>query len=1236
MLENSTLKEYYININKLYNNAVNILTAINQSFHSSSSEITVNYTDVDDVKQTIRIPSFLYLENKIEQLDSNFSNLFNMPKSGEAWFHNTDDMYKLEMVQANSAPVKPTVNTDNILAYVKDTNIFKDLVNPKTYLKVDISNLPDNIEKMLVKKIVIFNASIYESLKGANLTTYDEYKSMLYNLTKGLDYEEYDSVIDLPIKEDDFISNFYITYVESIDDESEYRKYRVNVDNITYIKEDDSSVEYTLQKGQYLCLNNEYAIYKICDINVIQSYDGIPSNEIILEEVVGHMNLQTFEENQNMILHLYNQNYSKFHYIELPLEENQYVAFFLSTLYNNVKSTFSAPILLNLAEITMVDKDGNKIINNGKAISYLEYYNKYCQNVGDMILGFSNVAYTQISNYSFNELQELQNGDVIQKYVTDTIVTDNLKVQRINTHLIDDEYTSKLINLHAKRNELSTNIENIQSNIDSVYNQLVNTNFETDNTTSQMSLKLKLNELYNEKIVTQKQLISVIDNINTLKTNVYGTSDAKYRVRGNAIIENIESYLKDTYYRCNIIKMEVQYKYKSINKDTTNVSNINSSLFTDWNKLETIERERKLKFDNDLNTYQLEYENYDDITNIIKWNQIEIPITQGEDVILRVRYKYSIGQPFINLYTPWSDEFTIIFPQELTDTLEISSIITQNDDDVIGARFLKTLINDGYSEHVNNKIIDNSQVFYHMPENIYSGFNTPENTFISLKDKLQSLSNDIDEYKDIIRLDNDASYSIYLAGDNYSTLLFPNKNNKLTISESSTNDTFVTKELKLVIKNTGVIPLKLYSIFPGNSDQYLINFDNNTERVYNSRVYENVPILIEGESYKGQTAFETVNYQSCGQFIYFRKNSSYSINSYYINENNVLINYYNKLVKLYSGDTTDYLTYAKKIEKVEEIDEGNLNISQTFKNYIKTIQQLCLIPRYRMTVDAKSIQNIINSIGVIDFELSDNEGQYSLVIQDYGEKSTLYVDSVTNNEEADENIIIDNNQNINFYSWTNEVLNLVDFTKKIRNYGILKEYDENGELSREDVIKYNNEIQKRILSNQFIFRFEHFYGYETDNTNDDEQEKTLVQLTDQYSLKSLLHNTKFNFNYDTNTSLDIKDLYGGFLIPTLVSQSQILCTDNNNSSITINVGESISIPILFQYYLGNDSSNNQITKTLSFDIKKSLFKPAENYTLSITAKYNLTGNASFYNDSNNFIIDSIENYTNSERIITNN
>ena len=103
--KNNSIKEYYVNLQGLYNNAVNLLTAINQSLTTSASEVSITVTNNDNTSSVIRIPSFLYLENKLEQLDNNFGSLFNMPKSGEAWFNHSANMYKLEMVRSNTAPL---------------------------------------------------------------------------------------------------------------------------------------------------------------------------------------------------------------------------------------------------------------------------------------------------------------------------------------------------------------------------------------------------------------------------------------------------------------------------------------------------------------------------------------------------------------------------------------------------------------------------------------------------------------------------------------------------------------------------------------------------------------------------------------------------------------------------------------------------------------------------------------------------------------------------------------------------------------------------------------------------------------------------------------------------------------------------------------------------------------------------------------------------------------------------
>ena len=56
--------------------------------------------------------------------------MFTIPKSGEAWFEKTANMYKLSLVKSNNAPVVPVINNadklDNIKFFVyHDTHKFR-------------------------------------------------------------------------------------------------------------------------------------------------------------------------------------------------------------------------------------------------------------------------------------------------------------------------------------------------------------------------------------------------------------------------------------------------------------------------------------------------------------------------------------------------------------------------------------------------------------------------------------------------------------------------------------------------------------------------------------------------------------------------------------------------------------------------------------------------------------------------------------------------------------------------------------------------------------------------------------------------------------------------------------------------------------------------------------------------------------------------------------------------------
>ena len=1122
MNNNSSLKEYYIRINKLYENAVNMLTAINQSLSTSSSEVTVTVAKDDDTYTNVRIPSFLYLENKLEQLNSNFEALFNIPKSGEAWFQqsSSSNMYKLQLFKSSSAPVTPRFSTDALYATYTQNTIIKDLVNPKMFVRMNISNLPANIDKVYMKKIVLSNEAMYNALHDANLTTYDEYKAALYNYTAGFDYDEYDSMIQVPIKKDAYRSSFKILEIPTLEsgnpwtDNSglvEKLRYRVKLDTIEYYDSEDSSVTYLLKQGDFITLSNDYAIYKV--INVTNTHNMATGDNdfyVVLEEYIGHIALQTTSENSLMEFEIYNDDYSAYSYVDIPLEENPYIVVFIGTVYNNIRSHLSDAILLNLNNIYVRDANGSFIYERESKtpMTYIQYYNKYCKNIGDLIDALTKITYPQLANFTNAQLNELTENEGIQNLVSTTVDTDGiLTVKKINGHLVDNVTSDNIKSLHAQKAELNSQLSSLQDNIDQIYTQLTTTDFNQNVSVTQESLRSQLNEYYKERITLQKQVIAVVDNINSLKGVAKGTDDAKYRVRGNAVTDTFEQYLHNMYgTSVDIIGMDIQYKYKSVGSDTTNVTSINSSVFTDWVKQTSYDRQRILKWDSATGQYNVEFVDYGTDVNIIKWTQIDIPIRQGEDVVIRFRYKYNIGQPFIDLYTPWSNELTVAFPTEFEEASEIYDIIAQNDSDAIGARFQNTLINDGYSEHVNNKIIDNSQIFYHMPENIYSGFNTPENSMIPLKDKLQSMSNDINEYKTAINNELNAKYKVYLEWDNNTVELSTATENEIVINETTNGitDTFIKKQMNLIFRNTGDVAIRFYSIFPGNVETpLLLNTDEFIEKYIVN--YERVPLLI-GTS---NIPTENITYQRMGQWVYFRQNNPYSHKSMYFTSP--------------SQDTVDFDSWKASADGESEA-----------KHMSPTLYSL------------QSIREDYNQ-GLLGYRDRNISGHGTLIWR------WVSFDDVEAKKGTD----------------------YFDYSKCDPSFFI---YDD-------------------AKSYKYILKYEHLSGTKTNSYGELED----VYFSNNVSIDSFMKLTN-------NKLSKASEIVGAFLIPELTSINQILCNEVNKTQyIQVEVGKSISIPVIFEYYL-DGTTKNTITKGLCFDVRPTVMRDPDHYILNVTAKYDYTIN----------------------------
>ena len=1128
MNNDTSLKEYYLNLQSLYNKAVNMLMALNSSLTTSSAEIELNVADTDDANSIIRIPSFIYLENKLEELNSNMNELFNIPEDGEAWFTKAENTYKLNLIRSNTAPISPSIITRDVQASIVDNNFLKDMVTPKTFLKLNLTNLPDNIEKMFMRKVVVHSYETFEALRqlsSNNLLNYAECSALIYNLQKGIDYDEYDSVIDLPIKKEMFNSNFRIEEIIKnawIDETTQKTNYIIRLNTLIYTNEEDTSISYTLKAGDSICLGNTMTVYTVKNVRDNQTIE--------IEESIGHSVLSTFAENNAMVLQIYIADYSKYHYVQVPLEENQYIVVFLGTIWNNVRSLLSDGYIVDLNTIKMVDAAGQPIVDkNNNQFSYMNYYKEYCTNLGDIILGMSKCAYSQISNYTVSELANLLESDIIKNTVNASVdVNTNLKVVAINKHLVDDASNTDIINLHNQKNELNAKLQTCQSNIDQVYSTMLTTDFSQNVVVTQASLQEKIQGYYSERIVLQKQLNAVIDNINS-KASTLTTSESrtKYRIRGISDVSILEKHLNDNYLNVQLIGIDIEYKYKSTSKDTATLTTINSATFTDWNRQITYDKERVLEFAN--GGYGIVFKDESVIGNTIKWNQFDIPIKDGEDVVIRYRYKYSVGQPFITLYTPWSDEKTVVFPAEFTENMEVDSILSANSKDTIGATFSKTLVDEGYTEHIQNKVLSNEQVFFHMPENVYSGFNTPENNLISLKDKLTQLSNDINKYKDYIDSISNTAFEVYLNYDDNQVLLSPNSLNKINIYNTEhLTDMFIKKEMNLVIKNTGTSQLKLYSLFPGNVNEHLINASNNSYTTSKGD-YERVPIFNA----------DKLDGQYLGQWIYFRQNSPYSRKNVYYD--NIFQNAFDYTASLINSDK----------QKVSFIS--------SFANYINTNNSQALL----------GFRNNVFNIS-FDYSQLNTEEEVQEKIKEWEESNSAV---------------------------SNDKVTSFDFFK-YAEYNDLLEYDK---LSTEEKLA-------KLYVNKYILRYEDFIIQQTTGSAATYLDAD-TSITDALS-KGIWYVSENNSN-PTQIS-DSSQLIGAFLYPNLLSTAQVLTTGGEFDFKAIETGGSISIPIVFEYFV--DASLTSITKSIYFDLRNSLIHDPIHFMIEVTGNYDYSTTGEIYTD----------------------
>ena len=834
----ASVTEYLERLQKLTQTNCEILQAINDSFFTKHNYLTAN---VDN--NTYVIPSFVSLENKINSLTENFNNLVYAPKTGEATFNFDGSSQTIELKGFNCTPESLSLTTPSVFN-VENNQIFKDFLSPSPYINFNINTIPNDINKVVVKKIVAMSDKMKSEFSGyltevvnketihkssINISYEDLYKKISY-YEKDVDYVEYDTIKQLPIRKTIGTGTYTIKSIDSNEITSDlYEIYTLTLKEDLKYKLFDNTIEKYLQVGDEMVTFDNSAKMRIVEIRS-------NSRQIVVEVLNGdYVNLVADTESaDNKVSDLskikfYSSiDFNNDKYINVPLEEDQYVAVFISPLNDrmNIRAPWGVGVMID-----------SFLLTNSNGDTYKDYYKKYVSNVGDILYELTSISTNGVTKYSKDEF------DSFTKYKPQ-ILTKDLTVYQINSHLNNSPTIQKIRSLYNQKIKYNSDLNDVQKSIDNINSTLASISFN-DTTNIRSVYENQLTE-YNKK---RNEIVSALQSVSNEIAMAANDSDvpienAKYHIRGfynNPTDESILPYIE------HINGIRVWYRYKNKDQQTGNAHSIgDNNIFSDWNEMIINKRIRKPHLEG--NTYTYKYGENNGIINEPSYNQIDIPISQGETIDIKLQVLWDFGYPYIETTSDWSEIINIEFPEQFKKNVQILDIITENNNDIETNRFNNILKEEGLITHVGDKLIDQDLTYFHQPEHIASGFYTEERRVIPLKDQLLTFKNDIVSLKDEVFGYSASNLKVEIYMDNINTVISTNQTNTVYLLDG-------VSVMNLQLTNTSSHSVKLYPIFIGSRGKFITDTNYSGFKIKNNKTNED---------------------QRLNQYLYFRSKDAWT------------------------------------------------------------------------------------------------------------------------------------------------------------------------------------------------------------------------------------------------------------------------------------------------------------------------------------------------------------------------
>lgn len=698
-------------------NALNLLESISKSITSNDTIVTYDYESLKDGStNTYQIPSFAAVNNRLKAIERNLNNL----SSGKATLTLTDGTRrKVELTNLPQVPSKIT-NIPNPSTFNIDSNwFFEDLMFPGLTVSLNLTGqIEDSADRVKVARIILDAnntnvQSFWTNTLQSNNYEYTALKSLLsYN---NISYSEDIQTIELPLTTNSISGSFQVIEDPEIINGNTW--YTFNTILYASIDENGKSVNNnnTLSIGDQLSYNN--TLYSVVEIDQNQ-------NKVRLKIINGSAFPGVYSE-----FKIY-QDPFRSKTIEVRFGAHEYDIIYVKGVnedFNLISNQWSDPI--QFATDTLLYADNTNI-------NLADYY---VANVVDWGADWiAEAKERRISAYYGHK----PNAPALN--------VNDLRVVQINTQINAAMDNADIKNTAANIETARSNIESLKKTIAQQKAALSSITSTADYNKQQESIATNTKDLKN----LQTEYSTLVNNFqSSVAQNKAVLEYPKYHIRGFFPIPVRKYRDENQTVPEEIIGFDIAYKYiKTDNTGTqlntfeytdTDGSSIVQGTFSDWNIVQSAIKSKV--YNSETGLYEWQVENVADGSEI-NINQIDIAITKGEKVQIKVRSISEAGYPNNPLKSDWSDSIIVEFPSNLNTSNEIAELVEEINDDALQIAIDNTLDSIGVTTHLDDTIPNTNSVngiyFKHVCDNIaYEDTNADDGTTktVSLQTKLNDV-----------------------------------------------------------------------------------------------------------------------------------------------------------------------------------------------------------------------------------------------------------------------------------------------------------------------------------------------------------------------------------------------------------------------------------------------------------------------------------------------------------------